>query len=347
MHRPQLDGLRAVCIIFTIAYHLPVSPTWLNGSVGVDVFFALSGWLITWLLMEEAKAGRIDLRAFYIRRLFRIAPIYFVGIGLYALASFGMAALGSTGDAREFASALPYLITFNSEYRTAAGGNIFGHAWTLGIEEKFYLLWPAILLFCGRRMLFALLISAGFSLAFIALSGGAGMVVRGYCGLGFGAGLAVLAARHARVAWSLSEPRTAGASMALIGFAYAGSIAFPHYAWNIAIAFFAAFLVAALWFNGEHPLSRLLAFRPLASLGTLTFAIYVVHPLCINVGDRILGKLGLAQFSALQFALGYAGSILTAYVLYRTVEKPLIQVGRRLALHARSDNIWSRRAPAQ
>src|SRR4051794_24109290 len=85
---PALDGIRAFCIVFTILNHVPGRHWFLDGTVGVDAFFPLSGWLITWLLLEErAKRGTLDLGAFYLRRIFRIVPLYYLTIAIYALAA--------------------------------------------------------------------------------------------------------------------------------------------------------------------------------------------------------------------------------------------------------------------
>jgi peptidoglycan/LPS O-acetylase OafA/YrhL len=146
-YRPQLDGIRAFCIIFTIVNHVPGKPDYIDGTVGVDVFFALSGWLITWLLLEERRsAGAIDLKAFYIRRFFRIVPLYYFTIVVYAAAAvLFFLATASSAKIQELREAIAYLVTFNSEYRSSEAGTVFGHAWTLGIEEKVYVVWPALM----------------------------------------------------------------------------------------------------------------------------------------------------------------------------------------------------------
>ena len=138
---PSLDGLRALCVLMVMFNHIHVHyPGWIIGWVGVDVFFVLSGFLITTLLIREREAyGRVSLKGFYARRFFRIIPVYLVTIVLY------VAALWVSRDAvkiSEFKIALPWLLSFMQEFRPVAAGSVLGHAWTLGIEEKFYTLWP-------------------------------------------------------------------------------------------------------------------------------------------------------------------------------------------------------------
>ena len=99
----SLDGVRAYCIFLVIYNHLKLgkySTQWVNGHLGVDLFFILSGFLITTLLSREwALTGGLDLGAFYWRRLFRIAPVYFVVLGLYVVvtpSAWRAGALGTT-----------------------------------------------------------------------------------------------------------------------------------------------------------------------------------------------------------------------------------------------------------
>jgi peptidoglycan/LPS O-acetylase OafA/YrhL len=147
-YAPQLDGLRALCIAFTILNHIGPHPQFLNGSVGVDVFFALSGFLITSLLVgETGTTGGICLGCFYLRRFFRIAPLYYLTFALYAVSTYVL--YWSRIDALrwpEFKAAAPAVFLFMGEYRPDAAGTLFGHSWTLGIEEKYYIAWPWLLL---------------------------------------------------------------------------------------------------------------------------------------------------------------------------------------------------------
>ena len=143
---PALDGLRAICVLMVMFSHIPggvARPPWMYGFLGVDVFFVLSGFLITTLLIRErARTGRVSLTGFYTRRFFRIVPVYLFTVLLYFTAVHVMRDPVKTA---QFKAALPWLLGFMQEYRPAAAGNVLGHAWTLGIEEKFYLLWPILL----------------------------------------------------------------------------------------------------------------------------------------------------------------------------------------------------------
>lgn len=152
---PSLDGLRGVSIILVTIGHLipaggtPFPRSWHAVSglarTGVDVFFVISGFLITHLLLREwSKTGTISLKGFYIRRCLRILPAYFVMIGVvYLLNRCGWVYV----DPHAWIPALTY--TFNMVPGLDDRG--IGHVWSLCVEEHFYLLWPFALVLLGRR----------------------------------------------------------------------------------------------------------------------------------------------------------------------------------------------------
>ena len=155
---PSLDGLRGISIALVLFSHLagtggfPVSAAaanvWSLGSFGVTVFFVISGFLITGLLLDElARTDRIRLGRFYFRRTLRIFPPYFALLAaLLAAQAIGWIAL-QPGDTLHAA-------TYTSNYHTERSWYV-GHTWSLSVEEQFYLLWPAVLVLAGtRRALF-------------------------------------------------------------------------------------------------------------------------------------------------------------------------------------------------
>jgi peptidoglycan/LPS O-acetylase OafA/YrhL len=151
---PSLDGLRALSIGLVLIGHLAGTPWfplsrdvgsfWNFGDFGVRVFFVISGFLITGLLLDEiAKAGRIRLGRFYFRRTLRIFPPYYA----YLFVMFGAAALGFVQLAPYDAA---YSLSYTSNYYTERSWFV-GHTWSLSVEEQFYLLWPATLILAGVR----------------------------------------------------------------------------------------------------------------------------------------------------------------------------------------------------
>jgi peptidoglycan/LPS O-acetylase OafA/YrhL len=149
-YRPDLDGLRAVAVGLVIATH--AHWPWENngGDVGVTAFFVLSGFLITTILMgQQERHGRIDAVAFYRRRIVRLAPALLGLLGFTLV--FGIA----IGPRSEWQLGLASCLVYVSNWAQVAGINIdpLGHTWSLAIEEQFYLVWPAVLIFARGRVL--------------------------------------------------------------------------------------------------------------------------------------------------------------------------------------------------
>ena len=332
-YRPQLDGIRAFCIIFTILNHIPGKPAFINGTVGVDVFFPLSGWLITWLLLEEhKKTGAVHLKSFYVRRFFRIVPLYYFTIALYLFAAISVFfSSGHTSKLDELRAASVYLLSFNSEYRPDEAGVVFGHAWTLGIEEKFYLLWPLLIfLFNRSNVIVAVSAIALLTLLFV-LFGIDNYLIRGYFGLGTGAGLALCINRNGRAISFFQTVSLGGISLVTMLIMYTGLIASPHVLWHLGLAASGALLIVSVWFCDTQWVARFLATPVLAWLGTLTYAIYLLQTLAINVGQALLTKFHVPNHFLMLFIASYGISILAAWALHIAVEQPAINFGRKLA----------------
>ena len=153
---PGLDGIRALSIILVILCHaLNGVTTWSQyGAFGVESFFVLSGFLITWLLcVEEDKRGAVSLPSFYARRALRILPPAF----LYIAAASLLGVLGWADLARNE----PFYAAFFVRNLMPNGGPHLAHFWSLAIEEQFYLLWPVVFLLLRsdrRRLVFTALL---------------------------------------------------------------------------------------------------------------------------------------------------------------------------------------------
>jgi len=335
-YRPELDGIRALCIIFTVAGHVPGKLPFVNGSVGVDVFFALSGWLITSLLLTEfQKNGSINLKSYYIRRIFRIVPLYFLTILFYYLASLIFLLVFNKGEElAEFIDGLPYLLSFNGEYMAHRDGLLFGHSWTLGIEEKFYLIWPVALLVLIPGRIVWLPVIAGIGIfALILPASSPELLLRGYVGLAAGAFTAVAASRSTTVADVLSRPFARWAGIAGMVTAYIASVVWPlTYEWNLMIAISAVPLIANLWIGKEtNRVGAVLSWPPMAAAGRLTYAVYLTHVLVMNVVLQISSILSIDLGWSVNFLIVYVLALLVGQILHSCVEKPLIDLGRRLA----------------
>jgi peptidoglycan/LPS O-acetylase OafA/YrhL len=143
---PTLDGWRGLSVIGVILYHggffksdSLLAKLSYHGNIGVDVFFALSGFLICGLLLQEyARDGHIDLRRFYIRRVFRILPPYYAALA-------GIVVIAALGAINITYSNLPSCLLFYRNYKSLATGYYTAHYWSLSLEEHFYLFWPMLL----------------------------------------------------------------------------------------------------------------------------------------------------------------------------------------------------------
>jgi peptidoglycan/LPS O-acetylase OafA/YrhL len=170
-HMPALDGVRAIAIIVVMIYHLEwlmpeLQPYVKGGFLGVDIFFVLSGFLITSILLGEyEKTGTISLKNFYVRRCLRLVPAFWLFLiclyvfGSYLLPEYQASLVYGRND---FIYAITYTMNWFSAFNSGYDSNL-NHAWSLSIEEQFYIIWSLILYYAlakrwkPRKMLFVTL----------------------------------------------------------------------------------------------------------------------------------------------------------------------------------------------
>lgn len=142
-YRPSLDGLRAIAVLLVMAYHFRVPGFESGGHTGVQVFFTLSGFLITALLLEEhRRTGRVELLAFYMRRARRLVPAL---CALVAVVLALAAGRGQLADVVPDAAAVLFYLGNWAQHGDPVSLEHLSHTWSLGVEEQFYLVWPLIL----------------------------------------------------------------------------------------------------------------------------------------------------------------------------------------------------------
>jgi peptidoglycan/LPS O-acetylase OafA/YrhL len=341
---PGLQGVRALAALLVVFHHGRAHWLWSHvaGWNGVTIFFVLSGFLITTLgLREEERLGALRWGAFFVRRAFRILPLYFVCLALYAVLVL-VVGLGA-GNRSAFVDALPWYLSPFPEHGFYSGMHAaFGLAWTLGIEEKFYVVWPLVAFVVLRRRFRARLgLAAAAAVAFqvpVALAGG-GRVVAAYTPILVGCVLALLMHRptsFARVA-ALGSSRGLCVSLAALVGMHAATVVLmpaagfrpvetPFYYLPYSLA--AAAFIASVSLRARG--TGVLESAPLQLLGAVSYGLYLLNPLGLAAVETVVPQRGAAT-EVVALVAGAAVSVAAAYALHRIVERPLIGVGRRLS----------------
>jgi peptidoglycan/LPS O-acetylase OafA/YrhL len=316
---PALDGIRAVAILSVLGYHYFLIPR--GGTVGVDVFFVLSGFLITTLLLEERfENGRVSLRAFYVRRARRLFPALAVMISIY------LALSTIAGSDRLLAAVLSVFYVGNlvdayGHTRLLVDANL-DSLWSLAQEEQFYVLWPCALLLLTRTrrmLLWVGLIAGGFAVYRAILVMGGNPSVRTYYspdthadGLLIGATLAV-----ARLRWHLQVGEWAGkvGAAALVPALIVGWQFTAWAVWVLPVFEICVALLIAAAVSGTE-LAACLSARPFVWLGKRSYGLYLWHGPVFAATVYVLGS------SSPDRLVGAAAAIGAASLSYRFVELP-------------------------
>ncbi|MEO6328305.1 MAG: acyltransferase [Ginsengibacter sp.] len=164
-HYKGLDSIRAMAVILVLFWHLMPRTLLINsfdtGPFGVDIFFVLSGFLITKILLENRRAAEISkvtishvLKNFYVRRVLRIFPIYYLTIALIFLYQIFI----NSDIEFDLLSCLTYTTNFHF-FKTHSWGTFTGHFWSLAVEEQFYILWPVLILLFKKKYLIYLIVA--------------------------------------------------------------------------------------------------------------------------------------------------------------------------------------------
>ena len=372
---PGLDGMRALAVIAVVLFHSPLAVA-TGGFLGVEVFFVISGYIITRaLLTEREERGRIALGRFWLRRARRLLPALFLLLAGVAAWSALFAEGELAGLRRDMGAAFFYvtnwdlIVTGENYFDSWERPSLLRHLWSLAVEEQFYLIWPLLLIgglaIVRRRALLLALILAGAAVSagvMAALHEPGGSVSRIYygtdaraSGLLIGAALAFVWSAPLAAARGRIRGAAEGAVLAMLGTAGLAALTgfvllldgdapfLYHGGFALTGVATAALIVAAT--HGRSPFTRLLAMRPLPWLGLRSYAIYLWHwPVMALTRPNVDVPLDGAALFALQAALTLA----LAEVSYRWVERPIRTgaLGRlRLRLRAGAP-LWRKGAVA-
>ncbi len=328
---PALDGLRALAVTAVVAYHLGFG--WASGGfLGVDLFFVISGYLITTLLLlERAEDGRISLRTFWLRRFRRLVPPLVVMIAAVIIATrvWGVpeqwaSVRGDAIGALTYVANWWFIIGGESYFDTLLGPSPLRHTWSLAIEEQWYVFWPLVVAGLlawrfGRRFAPLILLAAAVaSAAWMAVLYNPADPSRVYFGtdtraqqLLIGAALAwVLHRRRAVFGERTDEGRSGVVPLvALLGFVAVVVIADDLDGWLyrggfLAVSIVAAVIVAAVSRPVVPATMRWLQAAPLVWIGVRSYGIYLWHwPVIVFVGPPMGIEWSRGPLVALQLAL--------------------------------------------
>jgi peptidoglycan/LPS O-acetylase OafA/YrhL len=321
---PSLDGLRAVSVLLVILVHLQYKSgvlAHIQGWLGVDFFFVISGFLITTLLLrDEQRVGDIDIFAFYARRFFRIVPVYAV-----VLAAYIVLCVRDPEKWARLKHALPYYATFLNEFVTHANrGTPYGTTWSLGVEEKFYLIWPLLFfVFLPRSRRFWILPFLFATTAFMPLWMG-----RSYFGLLVGCVIALAFAnegtKETLTKLAVRIPAVVVVGLVCLAFFLVDS----NEKWVFFFIGVVALVITHLLCEPSW-MESILRSPGFVWVGKRSYSMYLIHGLVLDATQHFIVPIGIArQIGVLlgSFVLCAAG----ADVLYRTIEEPARAVGKRL-----------------
>ena len=346
-----LDGLRALAVSAVVLFHSHLAGTEL-GWVGVELFFVISGFLITRILLESRERPGY-LRVFYTRRALRILPLYYF---VLLISTWLATTLGRPLDSLQ----LPFYAVYLQNYfpqiasQMSAGIPLTSHTWTLAVEEQFYWLWPLVILVITGRRLKAVVIAClvGAPLARLGLL----LVTQNpYAALtslpaqvdALAAGAYLALAERDRIAHRTIRRLGTAALIAgaLLVAALVGLNGLPALAetslWaarpvnvllltGLASLFFG---VVALTAYGTGPWLRLLGLPPLTHIGRISYGIYIYNPLALLAASLLLtgSAEGYLSGGLAETALGAAITYGIALTSWRFLETPLLRLKARVA----------------
>ncbi len=349
-HIPSLDGLRAVAVLSVMFFHS--FGLW-GGRLGVSLFFVLSGFLITWLLLsEQEKHGSISLKNFYLRRTLRIFPAYYAFLALIVLIEV------LQGQPEVFDHLVPALLYYINYFSAINESHpSFGHLWSLSVEEQFYLLWPfmfMVVIRFGRTHLIWFLIGAIVACllwrcyAYMELGFSQSWMYRAFDtrfdNLAIGCLCAVLL-RDANTR-SIADRLLGSPWLLLVSIGLLFASSYPAHAYGLFDTYDSTFafsveniLLALIMVQSiglyQQPYMHWLQSRLFVFIGSISYPMYLYHEVAAGGSHKVFGLLersiGFPKIDFLVGVLGFAATIALAYASYRVVEQPCLKLKERFS----------------
>lgn len=330
---PSLDGLRTLAILPVVWHHAttrPMGGVLDRGPLGVDLFFALSGFLITSLLLHEQRTrGGISLRAFWIRRSLRIFPLYYLVLIAFVVHALVFRDSGPIRD--DFLRNVPFYATYTSNWFTSGSFDhpiVFSFAWSLATEEQFYLVWPPVIAFLGRGssralpvivMTALIVLDQSIERRWIVLESAlATKMLRSFATpIGLGSLLA-LASDTKPIRLLLA--RRWSCPVALVVVILGATLPLSVFETHLAMTA----LVGACALAPNHYLAPVFNNHVMRHIGVVSYGVYLLNVPVVTLTRRVLGGPSASTF--LVFFLGAVVTVLLATITHRVIEKPFLRL---------------------
>ena len=330
-HLPALDGLRAFAILIVVLSHV-VTPL-VPGGFGVTVFFFISGFIITRMMLTQ-DFGRRDFKSFYVRRFFRLAPALFVFI---AISGVAMYTLAEPIPAQDYLATLFYYANYHRYTNINGVNSPLGITWSLAVEEHFYFVFPILFVLARKGLVNCLLavIVAGAIWRCVLVFGWNAPMARTYFStdtridsIAWGCLLSCLIDKRSAYLDKLSSNSAVAISFAVILATFA--IRGDHFRETIryslqGLALMPIFCMLFWKSESKNVFRSVLESRIAIFIGNISYSLYLYHFLALSIGELLFPRsMGLKVFA---IAVGFA----SASASYYLIENPVRKFGSRLA----------------
>lgn len=334
---PSLDGLRCLAILPIVWHHAtprPLDGVLGRGPLGVDLFFAVSGFLITSLLLHERRTTRrLSLRRFWARRSLRIFPLYYLVLGAFVVHALLLREPGPTRD--HFFASVPFYATYTSNWFLHGAVDhpiVFAFAWSLAAEEQFYFLWPPVLRWLRGALAPALVMSLlvvldqGAERGWFASILDEGLplrMLRSFAApIGLGALLAIAADAPSTSPAVRAVLARRGSSLVALGLVVAAAArAWPLLPTHLAMTA----LVGSCALRRDHLLAPLFENRVVRHVGVVSYGIYLLNVPVVSACRRLVGE----ESPLTLFAASTVASVAVATLTWRWIERPFLALRDR------------------
>jgi peptidoglycan/LPS O-acetylase OafA/YrhL len=344
-YRPDIDGLRAIAVLLVVIFHFKLVSGGKSGFIGVDIFFVISGFLITAIITKQLDAGRFSFRSFYLHRIRRLAPALFAVLILVMLAgSFTLFPAELVELSKQVLASQLYVANIyywkNISYFGLNADNVYLlHTWSLAVEEQFYLIYPLVVFLVYRHfkrylwVVLALALAASFflNLLFVAAKPEATFYL-----LPTRAWELLVGSMALYMTTRYSASRNVNELLGIVGI---GLIAVGVVTFHEGIHFPGAFALiptlgaACLIVSGSSTgtyVSRMLSVRPVVYIGRISYTLYLVHWPMNVFSKQIFGPDYTESLRILMFLF----SIVLSMVIFHAIENP-VRNGRLLSTSGR------------